>query len=226
MLPNVDVVIFSNNVTELNVSELVTAERLFADNNPHFRFRFATQEQLYPIEQHPHDSPNRLQMGANLAMALGVSSGWFAPYDWVIRINPDVLIRDSFWIWKTMHDPDVDGIFVNCSAKEIHTDFFAVRPRALRGDAFGEMQRYRGGRYYNHELTAHHEFQPIIQAGRHRLLPGTKVSNGKCRVRGAKSSVYHEHDSCLREEDGGDDTTSSMKCRALDLFERMGMEIN
>lgn len=74
------------------------------------------------------------QAGANLAMSVGIDLGTFDAHDWVVRVNPDVLILDDSWIRKTLQDPGVDGIFVDCtdscregnctSAKSIiHTDF-------------------------------------------------------------------------------------------------------
>ena len=32
-------------------------------------------------------------------------------YDWVVRLNPDVMLVRDDWLLKTMSDPTVDGIF-------------------------------------------------------------------------------------------------------------------
>jgi hypothetical protein len=41
-------------------------------------------------------------MGATLPLQLTAPKRWFDDFDGVIRINTDVLIRDSDWIWETM----------------------------------------------------------------------------------------------------------------------------
>ena len=61
----------------------------------------------------------------------GYQEKWFDGYDWVIRLNPDVLIMDDKWLLETMGDASVDGIFGECMGRQLHTDFFAVRPQAM-----------------------------------------------------------------------------------------------
>jgi hypothetical protein len=39
---------------------------------------------------------------------------WFDEYDWVIRLNPDVLIRHDTWLIQTMLNTSIDGIFHDC----------------------------------------------------------------------------------------------------------------
>ena len=138
-----------------------------------------------------------LQQGAILALTTAVRKGWFNGYDWVIRLNPDVIIRDETWLVQTMQDPDVDGIFADCLSRKctshctqnwIHTDFFVVRPRTLRNV----------DEYYNHnEKNAERGFtsymQPTLEAGKDRWLPHT-TQRGSCRVQGTQSPVIHDHD--------------------------------
>ena len=129
------------------------------------------------------------QEGANLAMSEGAGRSLFSNYDWVIRLNPDVIILDSRWILKTMLTPDVDAIFVDCrdicrfgncvnSSVKIHTDFFAIRPRVLRPNSFNGSTF---ALFSNAEQTATYEFRDILQSGRHRWLPGTGPMEGHCR---------------------------------------------
>eukprot|EP00529_Nitzschia_sp_RCC80_P031133 CAMPEP_0113499488 /NCGR_PEP_ID=MMETSP0014_2-20120614/31777_1 /TAXON_ID=2857 /ORGANISM="Nitzschia sp." /LENGTH=359 /DNA_ID=CAMNT_0000393671 /DNA_START=776 /DNA_END=1852 /DNA_ORIENTATION=- /assembly_acc=CAM_ASM_000159 len=89
------------------------------------------------------------------------TSGWFYDYDWIIRINPDVLIRNSTFLQDHMtnsvsssslaksssltttprRDKDsvvVDAILVDCrrdvksrTTQRIHTDFLAIRPNVI-----------------------------------------------------------------------------------------------
>jgi hypothetical protein len=212
LLKRADVMIFSNNMTELNSTTLEPTRQVFeSNNNPnyHFEIKFATNTELQEIRDEKL-KVNKFQRGANLGVKLGVSKQWFAPYDWVIRINPDVLIRNSTWIWETMQDSNVDGIFIQCHERipRIHTDFFAVRPRAMSVSAFAQMEFEQYSKtMLNHEITAHKAFQPILESNRYRYLPDVYPSNGFCRARGLHSPVYHAHDSCRNE---------SMICDALE----------
>lgn len=54
------------------------------------------------------------QAGAMRAMHVGFSSGWFREYDWVIRVNPDVVIYDESQLFHLMEDTETQGIFVPC----------------------------------------------------------------------------------------------------------------
>lgn len=145
-LQEADVLIFSNNVTQVNSTTLSLVQQLFS-NNPSFWFEFAPESSLRDIEYGPIQRPwigsvqaNRFQYGANEAVRLGFVNNWFANYSWVIRINPDVLILNSTWIAQMMTQSEVDGIFVRCDKKKIHTDFFAVRPTACTPSAWDEME--------------------------------------------------------------------------------------
>jgi hypothetical protein len=61
------------------------------------------------------------------------TTSWFDGYDWVIRLNPDVLIRREKWLRQTMLMPDVDAILVDYTTPEqplrllLNTDFYAFR---------------------------------------------------------------------------------------------------
>lgn len=216
LLPFVDVMVFTNNSTEIPETNLFVAESLFR-SNPSYKVQYAPYEEVaYVQAQHNH---NMFQLGANLGPKLGFRDKWFEEYDWVIRINPDVLIRNSTWILQTMANPSVEGIFVNCNGefydknkKQLHTDFFAVRPKPFLAYYHGqsdtpfsqmELETWSAPmipktKYFlNHEGTAYKYFSPILQAGRYRYLPDTADSKGNCRVRGNESSVYHGHESCL-----------------------------
>lgn len=233
LLPNVDVMVFTNNATEIPESSLADVRSIFR-NNPSYKVQYAPRERVRFIErQHKH---NKFQLGANLGPQLGFQHGWFTDYDWIIRINPDVLIRNSTWLEQTMADPTVEGIFVNCNGefyhrdrKQLHTDFFAVRPNQLMAYYYHHAQSNDDAQtnnnnytdtpfskmeletwsapmlpdktyYLNHERTAYKYFSPILQAGKHRYLPDTADSKGNCRVRGESSPVYHGHESCLLKD--------------------------
>mmetsp|Transcript_21174 Transcript_21174/g.20339 ORF Transcript_21174/g.20339 Transcript_21174/m.20339 type:complete len:207 (+) Transcript_21174:2-622(+) len=183
-----------------------------------------------------------VQRGANVPMELAFQEGWFTGYDWVIRINPDVLIRNSTWLLDAMmqttetedkttnslqRQRSIDGIFVECcQPSKLHTDFFAFRPNfdsvrrttnattANRNLPFSELVNG------NHELTATAYFQPILDSGRYALLPDAATSYRWCRVRGERSSVIHDHTSCRLPPSttpltGGDNGYGDLVCNAL-----------
>jgi hypothetical protein len=152
------IMIFSNNETAVPQSDLDVARRNFlgthtgggGDGNddprsPGLTFQFASPEEIattklsnqsvtWDLLAEDQRWEYDFQRGANLGLELGFRKGWFAGYDWIVRINPDVLIRNSTWLLQTMADPEVDGIFVRCGDErvyQLHTDFFAVRPGRL-----------------------------------------------------------------------------------------------
>jgi len=54
------------------------------------------------------------QKGAMNAAHVGCSSGWFRGYDWVIRINPDVVIYNDNLIWPLMQKAEHWSRFAAC----------------------------------------------------------------------------------------------------------------
>jgi hypothetical protein len=53
--------------------------------------------------------------GAKLGLVDPLEKGYLDAYDWVIRLNPDVLIRNDTWLLTALVDPDIDGVFSWCS---------------------------------------------------------------------------------------------------------------
>ena len=138
------------------------------------------------------------QQGAMLALLDAIEYDWFSGYDWVVRLNPDVLVRSDRWITQMMATPGVDGIFVDCLDSRcpnssrcaqalIHTDFI-VRPQAIAGKTILSALR----KFTNAERMATFLFSPIVTKGHDRWIPNTKQS-GQCRVRGRQSPVVHDH---------------------------------
>ena len=138
------------------------------------------------------------QEGAILALVEGFKNGWFEDYDWVIRVNPDVLIRNDTFILASMADESISGIFVDCQDKPcpsgrgcsdriIHTDFFAVRPSAV---SLGELRHINET---SAEPMATKAFSGIVQNEADAWLPSTGPQRGHCRVKGAESPVVHDH---------------------------------
>lgn len=51
----------------------------------------------------------RRQQGAIQAMVRPFEKGWFTDYDWVLRVNPDVLIRDDTWLHEQIYAEEDDN---------------------------------------------------------------------------------------------------------------------
>jgi hypothetical protein len=149
-----------------------------------------------------HPNPGH-QEGATLAMNEGFERGYSTGYDWVIRVNPDVLIRNDTWILSTFANEDVHGVFADCHDKEcsqrghhkcttsiIMTDFLAFRPNRIPVDAFKEAYK----REKNAELQATLAFAPMVQRGYDSWLLDAGPHDTFCRVGGKSSPVLHDHD--------------------------------
>ena len=165
------------------------------------------------LDIYERDNPG-WQEGAMAALSDATKGGWFAGYDWVIRLNPDVIIRDESFLLDTMeNDPDATGLFINCDHRggvKIHTDFFAIKPAVLKPDAFvkpiDEVAE---------DLDAEQSFtldirEEILEKNNHRFIPGANPATPDCRAGEEKSLTdtpithYHfrwDHDD---DEDGDD----------------------
>lgn len=217
-------IVFSNNMTSIDASYLAEVEDIFVSRGvKSFEFKFAdgtpelevlenyTRREEVELQQSKNinkllhllafRSPAK-QWGANMALSIGFSAGWFQPYDWVVRVNPDVLIRQSDFIVDHLDDSSIDAIVAHCKAGKLETDFFAVRPGVLKPDAFRQMYAAAtdkaiivGIPKMNHEATAMKNFLPILEANRYKTVPNLAPMEGKCRVRGDEAPVYHAHDS-------------------------------
>merc|ERR1712151_1377186 len=92
------------------------------------------------MDHHIHPNPGLVE-GAISALALASKHGWFDEYDWVFRMNPDVIIQDDAWILDTItNDHDASLIYIECqpqlaprfhNVRKIHTDFFALKPSSI-----------------------------------------------------------------------------------------------
>ncbi|CAB9526673.1 expressed unknown protein [Seminavis robusta] len=78
---------------------------------------------------------------------------WFSDYDWIVRLNPDVMIRRDAWLLQQLRTPDVKGVFVRWdtegSGLYLHTDFYAFRPSAIDYKAMmAEYKRQRTTKFH------------------------------------------------------------------------------
>jgi hypothetical protein len=122
---------------------------------------------------------------------------WFDDYDWVIRLNPDVVIRNDTWLIQTMLNTSIDGIFHDClnrksyanSTTDFHTDFYAFRPSAV------ELERVRNTNQQYAENHMSDAFRNFFDSGRFAYVDGANNSHpGMCRIEGPDSPVIHHHD--------------------------------
>merc|ERR1712183_1004990 len=115
----------------------------------------------------------------------------FAGYDWVIRVNPDVVIWDEKPLLQLMQPVSTWAVFANCgntkcrircSSGLIHTDFFAVRPEKVNAHAFEVA--------FDHaERQATWAFRNIVSRGADAWL----VPNGNGFRRIRRGGILHDH---------------------------------
>jgi hypothetical protein len=137
--------------------------------------------------------------GAILALTQAMENHWFDKYEWVIRANPDVLIRNDSFLLERFEDSRIHGIFADCldvacrngnkcAKRLIHSDFFAVRPSAISPGAVREA------RHDNAERMITEAFSSIVKEGADDWVPGAGPHRGQCRVSGESSPVIHTND--------------------------------
>ncbi|CAB9520171.1 expressed unknown protein [Seminavis robusta] len=158
------------------------------------------------IDENNNDLDTQKQEGAirGLVDPFVQTNLWFESYDWVIRVNPDVLIRSDTWLLQTMQNPTVAGIFVPWDSPWhgfcFHTDFFAFRPRAADRNALLESFTLQKQRQQLHAET--HLFQGFKRLYQTKdpnqqlvWLPGVNKTsaNGVGHVAGVNADVQHVH---------------------------------
>jgi len=141
-----------------------------------------------------------------------------AKYDWVVRINPDVLLLNTTRLERMMIEPNVDAILVNCKSEKdgmgytpcnassgcientVNTDFTALRPSLLHKISWGpilfptpEQNKYHqlGGRA-NAEMDMTNHLRGVIENHRDRWISPLNPVGG-CRVQ-LPGEIMHTHD--------------------------------
>jgi len=131
------------------------------------------------------------QEGAVQAMIdpfLDENVSWFDDYDWVIRVNPDVLIRKDSWLIQNMLNDTIDMIVHDCHTKNkftnntnFHTDFIEFRPRAVNRWILLQSDPKNAERHITES------FRHIYNQKRFVYVEGAKNANeGFCRIAGCK----------------------------------------
>ena len=172
-----------------------------------------------PVMVQTYNNTGR-QEGATQALQEALDKNWFGGYDWVLRVNPDVIIRNDTWIAEMMMEEDVHGIFSDCTdgmlngpVPIVQTDFFAVRPEHIDKDI--DSIEAEDETSPSAEMHATFAFQDIWSTGHAAILPDNRPNGWCCRVGGEHSSVEHNHEwlmlllDCLREADDDQEATTT-----------------
>ena len=133
------------------------------------------------------------QEGAIAALTEASRRGWFNGYDWVFRLNPDVIIQNDKWMLDTIkNDADAGLLYVSCqhdldpNRMKIHTDFFGLKMTAL-------SPGFRFTHGENAEWTFSSDVRNLVLDGKHRHIPDSYPHHkGYCRVDGNRDGpVFH-----------------------------------
>lgn len=203
-----DIFIFSTNTEDLRANEYMLSmlREMFVPVDHDYYLTYKKHRNITLVAR---DNPG-YQRGANLAMKEAAMNDWFNGYEWVVRINPDVLIYNDTWILDIMtQDQNASAIFVNCLDSDrggslTHTDFCAFRPEAFPRNLYSSMSDLK----LNAEHTATAFFSEFLPNGTDRWLPDTGPHNTQCRVGWKKrwgSPVIHSHgflDQCPQHSTG------------------------
>lgn len=154
----------------------------------------------------PNGKRDDRQVGAMQAMLDPYIGGWFDDYDWIIRLNPDVLLRDDRFLREAFSDPSVDAVIAVCHygkgrvitnpqpvaniGGRIQTDFTAFRPSILTYQTLLETRAQAP----NAEKHLTDALASTLRQRRYRLLPGSVKQGFQCRVGGQSSPVVHAHE--------------------------------
>ena len=122
------------------------------------------------------------QEGAKAPISDAAREGWFNGYDWVIRVNPDVIIRDDTFMLDVMqNDPSATAILLNCvrsnSRPIVHTDFFAIKPGALTPNNLLDSTIANAELSFTKYISA-----DILEKGNHRWIEEANPRNSICRA--------------------------------------------
>jgi hypothetical protein len=171
-----------------------------------------------PLAPGHRENRARKQLGAKRAMVDPILNHWFDDYDWIIRLNPDVLIRNDTWLVEKMLDPSVHAILYgfdhNGSPNSaLHSDFYAFRPHALTSQPH-VTAKFLEEHLANDKMTAEEQMRVLFaklleneaqagnltaegeaatSSGRVAWLPGVVRRGSQARMLGLNCPVLHVH---------------------------------
>ena len=133
--------------------------------------------------------------------------GVWRRYDWVIRLNPDVVVYNPDRLQRYMESPNVDAVLGSCSTpstnpldRRVMSDFVVFRPGRInlttavhrRSNEEGKLQEL------NAENDLSYILRPIVERNRSVWIY-EKTSGQNCRTK-LPHEIMHEHDlsACTR----------------------------
>jgi len=127
------------------------------------------------------------QESARQAMIDGHREGWFKPYEWVIRVNPDVLFRGDAtdWLWDQFQNEST-MVIVNPYQIRVCSDFSAFRPWAITDDALKASAHI-----YNTEAHVRSLCRNITRQGRTVFVKDLGMNRPGART--GSAHVWHDH---------------------------------
>ena len=187
LLRSSDIMVYLNAPREQRPSSVQLLNDTFSNHNLTIQVRDSSVEQ----EVNKEGATNvtiieKRQAGAMAALSEATAERWFDGYDWVIRVNPDVIIRnDTFLIDTMIHDPSATAMLIDCHYNasddghrlKVHTDFFMIRPSVLPADAFLEPSTGNAEYSFTHDID-----KAILKKGNHRWIPGADPVKRACRA--------------------------------------------
>lgn len=131
------------------------------------------------------------QAGAIKSMVDGYRQGWFAPYDWVIRLNGDTVIYDDTRLAAFMQESNCSAVLSNCARSlqdpvKVMSDFFAFRPDRVDYSTWGLDWWSR----LNAEHWTTEAFQAVIDLRNHRWIQSLSKYIA-CRI--VQQDITHQH---------------------------------
>jgi len=185
LLRESDVAVYLNSPPSAHAKDIALLQQTFLHQN---------------LTVHIADNPG-WQAGAMAALSDAMKARWWDPYQWVIRVNPDVIIRDeSFLVYTMEHDPTATALLINCHTftggpptYKAHTDFFMIQPSALPRTAFSNQTKPSAETSFTIDIQ-----ESIIDKGHARWIPNTYPLSNDCRAGGDRptlqeSPISHFH---------------------------------
>jgi hypothetical protein len=157
------------------------------------------------IDNYAAMARGKRQFGAKLAMVDPYINHWFDDYDWIIRLNPDVLIRKDHWLLAQMNQDHVQAILYRYGSAAFHSDFYAFRPRVYTSQPHITPERLQS-QLVDNNFAAERQmmdiFGPLLKLQNDSdvraknpiaWLPGVSIQPSRARMIGPKSHVLHVH---------------------------------
>lgn len=157
-----------------------------------------------------HTNPGK-QLGAIEALLYAARRSWFDAYDWVVRVNPDVIFISATFLEAKLREAGTTAVLadcrhaacgiragqlpeqvprhhpLNCFNPIVHTDFFAARPRSMDNELWeGEPHA---------ETAASKVFKRAVgSTGAVVFYKGGPARNPFCRIH--SHGIEHTHSLC------------------------------